>query len=115
MILILAILVALLFLDSPWSIVVIVVGCILEVVEVAVLRRWSKRIDRTTEATTGTEAMIGVAGEVVEECRPEGTIRINGELWAARCPEGAATGDTVRVKGVEGLTLVVSPRRIKSA
>jgi membrane-bound serine protease (ClpP class) len=115
MILILAILVALLFLDSPWSIVVIVVGCILEVGEVAVLRRWSKRIDRRTTATTGSEALIGREAEVVEECRPVGTVRVNGELWAASCAEGARTGETVRVNGVDGLTLVVSPRRVRTA
>ena len=89
MILLVAILVAVLVLDSPWSIVVIVVGCILEIGEIAVLRRWSKRIDRRTAATTGSEAMIGREAEVVEECRPVGTVRVNGELWAARCSEGA--------------------------
>jgi membrane protein implicated in regulation of membrane protease activity len=115
MILILSILLAVFFLEPPWSIVVIVVGCILEVGEVAFLRRWSKRIDKRTAATTGSEAMIGQPGEVVEECQPLGTVRVNGELWAARCPEGAGRGDTVHVKGVEGLTLVVSPRRVRSA
>jgi membrane protein implicated in regulation of membrane protease activity len=115
MILILAILLAVLLLEPPWSIVVIVVGCLLEVVEIFFLRRWSKRIDRKTKATTGSEAMIGQAGEVVEECQPVGTVRVNGELWSARCPEGAAKGDGVRVKGVDGLTLVVSPRRVRSA
>ena len=94
MILILAILVAVLFLEPPWSIVVLVVGCILEVGEIAFLRRWSKRIDRKTAKTTGSEAMIGQSAEVVAECRPVGTVRVGGELWAARCPEGAARGDT---------------------
>jgi membrane protein implicated in regulation of membrane protease activity len=115
MILILAILLAVFFLDSPWSIVVLVAGCILEVGEVAFLRRWSKRIDRRTAATTGSEAMIGREAEVVEECQPVGTVRVNGELWAARCSEGAARGDTVRVNGVDGLTLVVSSRRVRTA
>jgi membrane protein implicated in regulation of membrane protease activity len=115
MILIVAILLAVLLLEPPWSVVVIVAGCIFEVVEIFFLRRWSKRIDRRTKKTTGSEAMIGQAGEIVQECRPSGTVRVNGELWAARCPEGAASGDTVRVKGVDGLTLVVSPRRVRSA
>jgi membrane protein implicated in regulation of membrane protease activity len=115
MILLLAILLVVLFLDPPWSVVVLVAGVIFEVVEIFFLRRWSKRIDRKTAKTTGTEAMIGQPAEVVEECQPVGTVRVNGELWAARCPEGAARGDTVRVKGVEGLTLVVSPRRVRSA
>jgi membrane protein implicated in regulation of membrane protease activity len=115
LILLLTILLAVLLLEPPWSVVVIVVGCLLEVVEIFFLRRWSKRIDRKTEKSTGSEAMIGQSAEVVEECQPVGTVRVNGELWEARCPEGAARGDPVRVKGVEGLTLVVSPRRVRSA
>ena len=115
MILILAIILVVLFLDPPWSVVVLVAGVIFEVVEIFFLRKWSKRIDRKTARTTGKEAMIGQAGEVVEECRPAGTVRVNGELWAARCSEGAARGDTVRVEGVDGLTLVVAPRRVRPA
>jgi membrane protein implicated in regulation of membrane protease activity len=42
-------------------------------------------------------------------------VRVNGELWAARCSEGASRGDTVRVEGVDGLTLVVAPRRVRPA
>jgi membrane protein implicated in regulation of membrane protease activity len=115
MILILAILLIVLFLDQPWSIVVFVVACLLEVVEIFFLRRWSKRIDRKTAATTGPEGMIGKPAEVVDECRPDGSVRVGGELWAARCPDGAGVGETVRVRGVEGLTLVVSPRRVREA
>ena len=44
MILIIAILLAIFLVPSPWSIVVLVVACVLEVGEIAVLRRWSKRI-----------------------------------------------------------------------
>jgi membrane protein implicated in regulation of membrane protease activity len=51
--------------------------------------------------------MIGKRAEVVRECRPSGTVRLDGELWEARCEDGAGPGDEVQVKGVEGLTLVV--------
>lgn len=108
MILLLGIYLAAFVLDSPASIIVLVVACVLEPVEIALLRRWSKRIGRRTKATTGTEAMVGKRAEVVSECRPKGTVRIGSELWEARCAEGAGPGDDVRVDGVEGLTLVVS-------
>ena len=108
MILLLGIYLAVFVLDSPWSIVVLVAACILEPVEIAFLRNWSKRIGRRTKATTGAEGMIGKRAEVVRECRPSGTVRLDGELWEARCEGGAAPGDEVQVKGVEGLTLVVS-------
>jgi membrane protein implicated in regulation of membrane protease activity len=101
-------LVVVLSVAPPWSIVLILVAVALEVVEIAFLRRWSKRIDRRTKATTGVEAMVGEAAEVVEPCHPDGMVQLNGELWEARCEAGAERGDTVRVESVEGLTLVVA-------
>src|SRR5436190_23399245 len=94
---------------APWSVVVIIAGCVLEVGEVVVLRRWSKRLDRRLDASTGSESMIGSTAEVVSECRPVGQVRIRGELWEARCPAGAAAGDVVRVEKVDGLMLEVAP------
>jgi membrane protein implicated in regulation of membrane protease activity len=95
---------------TPWSIVLIAVGCVLEVGEIILLRRWAKRLDRGTKRTTGSEAMIGGRAQVVEPCRPAGTVHFRGELWAARCEAGADTGDTVEVQSVDGLTLIVATR-----
>ncbi len=95
-------------LESPWNVVVLAVGCVLEVGEIAVLRRWAKHLDRRTRRTTGSEAMIGERAEVVEPCRPRGTVHLRGELWAAVCEAGADTGDIVEVRSVDGLTLIVS-------
>jgi membrane protein implicated in regulation of membrane protease activity len=92
----------------PWSVVLILVGCALEAVEIVLLRRWSKRIDRRTKPTTGVEAMVGEAAEVVEPCQPDGMVQLNGELWEARCEAGAEKGEKVRVEAVDGLTLVVA-------
>jgi membrane protein implicated in regulation of membrane protease activity len=92
---------------SPWDAILIIMGCVLEVGEVVVLRRWSKRIDRRTRPTTGAAAMIGELALVTEPCRPLGMVELNGELWQARCGEGADPGETVEVKAIEKLTLVV--------
>jgi membrane protein implicated in regulation of membrane protease activity len=109
MILIVTILVVILFgVPSPWDAILIIAGCLLEVGEVIVLRRWSKRIDRRTRPTTGAAAMIGEIARVVEPCRPLGMVELNGELWKARCDEGADPGETVEVDAIEKLTLVVS-------
>jgi len=107
-ILIIAILLAIFVVPSPWSIVVLVVGCILEVGEITLLRQWSKRIGRRTKATTGAESLAGKVAEVTEDCRPVGMVRLEGELWEARCEGGAAPGDEVRVESVEELTLHVA-------
>jgi membrane protein implicated in regulation of membrane protease activity len=92
---------------APWNLVLIAVACVLEVVEIAFLRRWSKRLDKRLVRTTGPEALIGEEAEVTEPCRPDGMVQLNGELWEARCEEGADTGETVRVKSLSGLKLVV--------
>jgi membrane-bound serine protease (ClpP class) len=92
----------------PWSVVLLLVGCGLEAIEIVFLRRWAKRLDRRTKRTTGAEAMIGQAAQVVEACNPNGTVHLRGELWDARCDAGAAAGETVRVEALEGLTLVVA-------
>ena len=112
MILLLAILLVIVAsIASPWGLIVILVACVLEVGEIAFLRRWARRLDRRTKKTTGTEAMVGATAEVVESCRPIGTVRVNGELWQARCDAGADPGETVRVQAVDSLLLVVARER----
>src|SRR5207247_8021195 len=63
---------------TPWSIVVIAIACLLEVIEIVFLRRWAGRLDRRTKRTTGAEAMIGEAAEVVQACHPKGTVELMG-------------------------------------
>jgi membrane-bound serine protease (ClpP class) len=36
-------------------------------------------------------------------------VRLQGELWRARCAEGADAGEQVRVVALDGLTLLVEP------
>jgi membrane protein implicated in regulation of membrane protease activity len=100
-----AIVIALLFLAWPWNLLVILGGLAIEAGELT----WGLRLARKWRPATGAEAMIGEEAEVATACRPEGQVRINGELWRARCEAGADVGDTVRVERLDGLTLVVSP------
>jgi membrane-bound ClpP family serine protease len=55
----------------------------------------------------GAETLIGRIVEVAEECCPLGLVRVQGELWRARCDGGAARGERVRIIARDGLTLVV--------
>ncbi|MDC0707737.1 NfeD family protein [Stigmatella sp. ncwal1] len=63
-----------------------------------------------TPLRTGVEAMLGqdaVVTEVVQDPHG-GTVRINGELWAARSLSGTlGEGERVTVEQVEGLKLWV--------
>ena len=68
------------------------------------------RLSRRLRPMTGAEALVGAAGVAASDCRPEGTVRVAGELWGAVCSEGVSEGDPVVVESVSGLTLRVRPK-----
>ena len=53
--------------------------------------------------------LVGRRAIVSVVCRPEGQVRIAGEIWRAHCDAGADVGDSVVVREVDGLMLVVEP------
>ncbi|MFN3476761.1 MAG: NfeD family protein, partial [Candidatus Methylomirabilales bacterium] len=57
---------------------------------------------------TGLEGLIGEIGTARTKLDPEGQVFVRGELWNARCEEGAEKGEKVRVASVEGLKLRVT-------
>ena len=99
-----AILIAVFFAPWPWNLVVVLFGLGIETVELT----WGLRLARRWRPQTGAEAMIGKTAEVVAACRPDGRVRVHGELWEAHCDEGADVGDTVRIDRIDGLMLTVS-------
>jgi membrane protein implicated in regulation of membrane protease activity len=100
-----AILLALFVLPWPFNLLAVLGGLAIEAGELT----WGLRLARRWRPQTGAEAMIGQVGEVVVPCHPTGQVRVGGELWGARCDEGADVGERVRIERLEGLTLVVSP------
>ncbi|MEZ5102506.1 MAG: NfeD family protein [Thermoleophilia bacterium] len=103
MLLVAAILAAILWLPSPWGWAVVLLAALVELAEVAFWVRWNRR--RRPQA--GPETLPGALGVVLVACEPDGQVRVQGERWLARCAEGAAAGDSVVVRSVDGLTLVV--------
>lgn len=95
----------LLLLSSPWNIVAFVVLLPLWVLE---LFGWNRTTKRHRKAV-GAETLIGREAVVTLPCRPEGQVRLDGEIWEARCEAGASIGDRVRVTGRNRLTLIVEP------
>lgn len=95
--------VLLLVLPWPWSLVGFVVSLVVFCGELAF---WHRRV-RGRRNEVGAQTLIGRAATVVSPCRPEGQVQLSGEIWAARCEGGAATGDTVTVVGRDGLVLLV--------
>jgi membrane-bound serine protease (ClpP class) len=61
------------------------------------------------QPTTGPAGMVGETAVVRTPLSPEGQVMLQGELWRAVAEDGpAAAGETVRVTGVDGLTLRVA-------
>ena|SRR5215218_10659900 len=103
MALIAAIVLAILVVPAPWGIVVVAAGALLELGEAWF---WWRRSRRRRPAV-GVESLVGMRATAVTPCRPDGRVRIAGELWQARCIDGADQGDSVEVVAVDGLTLFV--------
>jgi len=63
------------------------------------------------QAMVGLPTMIGSKGRVVSPLRPEGQVRIKGELWGATSLGGDAipANEEVVVVGEDGLKLIVRP------
>jgi membrane-bound serine protease (ClpP class) len=62
-------------------------------------------------AATGVDGLIGAEGRTKATIEPEepGYIDVRGELWRASTRVPLAAGESVRVTGVNGLTLIVEP------
>jgi membrane protein implicated in regulation of membrane protease activity len=99
-----AILLAVFVLPAPWDAVVVGCGAVVEVINTTVGIRYTRR----RRALAGAEAMIGGEARVVEACHPRGRVSYKGELWDARCEEGAEPDERVRIEAIDRLTLVVS-------
>ncbi len=106
--LLIAILLAVFVLPSPWGLVAVAVAGVFEAGESLLLLRWSPR----RRAAVGAEALIGKPGVATTDLWPEGQVKVDGELWQARCEGGADAGTRVVVTGIEGLTLTVEPEQV---
>lgn len=70
---------------------------------------------RDQPVRTGTEELIGDAGEARSTIDPTGKVWAQGTIWGARLANGSRpvrVGDRVNIEAVEGLTLVVSAQPV---
>ena len=103
MLFLLGVFLAVFVLPSPWGLVAIVVGGLIDIAETGLFLWWSRR----RRASVGVESLVGRTGVASTALWPEGQVRIAGELWQARCEGGCDPGTSVVVREIEGLTLVV--------
>src|SRR5262249_24882624 len=91
--------------EPPWRWLLIAGGVAIEAGEAFLTLRYGRR----RRPVAGPEAMVGTLGTVVSPCRPDGSVRVAGELWHARGAARAGAGARVRVLAIDGLTLLVEP------
>jgi membrane protein implicated in regulation of membrane protease activity len=104
MLTLLAILLAMTVIPTPWGACAVGVAALVDLAETVVLIRRTGR----APSPVGAAGMIGRKGIATTRLSPEGRVRIFGELWAARVESGSlACGASVEVERVEGLELVV--------
>jgi membrane protein implicated in regulation of membrane protease activity len=69
---------------------------------------WNRTV-RHRRKQVGAQTLIGRNATVVSPCRPDGQVRVDGEIWPAWCALGAAIQDSVRILGRDRLTLIIEP------
>jgi len=70
---------------------------------------------RTRPVVSGREELVGAGGEVIEAAGDETWARVHGETWRVRSRERLAPGSRVRVTGIDGLVLDVTPESPKGS
>jgi membrane-bound serine protease (ClpP class) len=106
MLFVVAVLAAVLWIEGTLGWVLVGVAAVIEIGETFFWVWWSGKRRR---AKVGVEELVGREAVVVTACRPEGQVRVQGEIWRAVCEDRADPGGRVRIEGVEGLTLRVRP------
>jgi membrane-bound serine protease (ClpP class) len=104
---------ALILVNSPWPQARIRLSTALSValplgVIMVVLLRLAI-VAKMRKAVTGEAGMVDSVGVAKTDLQPLGKVLVHGELWDARARQPVARGTRVRVREVEGLTLVVEP------
>ncbi|MEP7140267.1 MAG: nodulation protein NfeD [Caldimonas sp.] len=64
---------------------------------------------RRRPVVSGTARMLGAVAEVLAFDGDEGWAAVEGERWRVRSTHPLRTGQRVRITGIDGLTLAVSP------
>jgi membrane-bound serine protease (ClpP class) len=102
--LIIGTLLSFMFLEPPWRYLALIPLALWEVFEIYLWLKW-----RRVRSITGSEAYVGAPGRAISDCKPNGQVRVKGQIWRAHCADGIDAGDDVVVRAVHGLRLEVAP------
>ena len=112
MLLVLAVLAAILWLPSPWGLLLVIGAAIVEAVEVWFWIWWT---EGGTSRSSGAEALVGAVARRHDAARPRRPrARRRGALAGPERASRPRAGERVVIQAVEpDLTLVVSPEQGK--
>jgi membrane-bound serine protease (ClpP class) len=104
---------SMILINSPWPGTRIYLTTVLAVVVplaviTVVLMRFAWKATQS-KAVTGEEGLVNSIGVARTDLSPEGKVLVHGELWDARSGKHVPPGGHVRIRKVEGLTLLVEP------
>lgn len=71
-----------------------------------VLMRFAWKATRS-KSVTGVEGLVNMIGIARTDLEPKGKVLVHGELWDAQAEQSIPVGSRVRVRRIEGLTLIV--------
>ena len=66
---------------------------------------------RHNPVVTGKEELLNQTAEALEDFEAEGWVRLHSERWRAITDRPVRKGDLLKVTGIDGLTLYVTPHR----
>lgn len=104
---------SMILINSPWPGTRIYLTTVLAVVVplsviTVVLMRFAWKATKS-KAVTGEEGFVNSIGVARTDMNPGGKVLVHGELWDARAQQHLPPGSRVRIRKVEGLTLLVEP------
>ena len=70
---------------------------------------------RRRASVCGPAGMVGKIAYVTRWTDGQGLVRVDGELWRAASSIAFSAGDAVVIRQVEGLNLIVAPRKCPPA
>jgi len=105
---------AMILVDSPWPEARIRLSTALSVTlplaaVIIILMRFALAAQRR-KVVTGEAGMIDAVGVAQTDLDPEGKVMVRGEVWDARAQGKILKGTRVRVRGLDGLTLLVETK-----
>jgi len=106
LLLVLAVLAAILWVPSPWGVLLVVGAAAVEAGEVWFWVWWSRK----RRPVVGYETLVGETAIATTALDPSGHVRVAGELWRAHSEHRIGVRQRVVIRAVEpDLTLMVEP------